>query len=995
MSNNPFIQFALTQGVSIDADRLQTDGRIHRADVGEETSGKGDAAYLLREDGSGWITNFKADGKPVHFRPELARELTQEELAKIDEQRQEWRKQQAERQLLAVKDGIQRWEESHDPPAFPYLQVPKLDPAGLRQGRAQLLVPMLGIESDGEPSWVGMQRISWAEPGQSADKRFISGTPTKGAFAVIPIAGTDVEAPLRAYEAACAAEQVVFCEGIGTALAIHQATGLPVIAAMSAQNLPDVARSLHDKLQGRSVIYADNDGEKANFKGQAYAVRAARILGGARTRIALPEKPGGITPPGYDARDQLRDNGNEAIRDTMASTLDAWQMERRLPPEVLASKTRITRTTNLNQEQPMSEKTFLAEIEAQIKDAAKSHNDLTKAANASPAEKKASRDRISALKATRAQMLRATTPSNQTEAQESVSQPASEPATSGGDQGVSKEAAQPAAQDLAAGTAAVASPVTVTPDELLMKEFAALADPVRAQRAKSQYDLNAKHREQREALFGSLDQLRADKMREFNGMANEHQQSLIALGVAKAIEALQKQQAADRKNLQADLPEIPSYRNFLEDRAKTNPVAARMLEEDRGRAQIPVAIQGKRVAAVEPAVLEGLTHETEDGPAGKAIHYARDGERVMSDRGERVDLYKMDDREIEAALRLAEQKYDMDKGLVLTGSREFQQRAAEVAGRMGLKIQNDDLRKAWEQGRSTALQNDDATGTASPLGGITNSPLAKTLEPTTPPTYLIDKNYLTGEAVLGHLPAPAWDALEAAGKGQPLTAEQKALLEDPARNVLIDSDGKLNEIGQLAYDRMQTRAGQERELLQQQLRTRNIDEDLEKKDSEKGQQQIAELQKKASHALEHAIEAAGFSVSGPTDIRAAENNEPVWVCNARAAIAAGYSVPVDQGLGKSGAEKALQPSAELQKESSHALVQAIEAAGYSVSGPTDVSAAENNEPAWVCDGRAVIAEVSSAATDADPQQEIEEKQIKVPAPTLPTRNQSRDMGRGM
>lgn len=39
-----------------------------------------------------------------------------------------------------------------------------------------------------------------------------------------------------------------------------------------------------------------------------------------------------------------------------------------------------------------------------------------------------------------------------------------------------------------------------------------------------------------------------------------------------------------------------------------------------------------------------------------------------------------------------------------------------------------------------------------------------------------------------------------------------------------------------------------------------------------------------SEELVHRIEAAGFSVSGPTDIRAAEHGEPVWVCNAREAL---------------------------------------------------------------------------------------------------------------
>ena len=37
--------------------------------------------------------------------------------------------------------------------------------------------------------------------------------------------------------------------------------------------------------------------------------------------------------------------------------------------------------------------------------------------------------------------------------------------------------------------------------------------------------------------------------------------------------------------------------------------------------------------------------------------------------------------------------------------------------------------------------------------------------------------------------------------------------------------------------------------------------------------------------LIEAIERSGFSVSGPTDSRAAENGEPAWVCRAREVIA--------------------------------------------------------------------------------------------------------------
>lgn len=42
---------------------------------------------------------------------------------------------------------------------------------------------------------------------------------------------------------------------------------------------------------------------------------------------------------------------------------------------------------------------------------------------------------------------------------------------------------------------------------------------------------------------------------------------------------------------------------------------------------------------------------------------------------------------------------------------------------------------------------------------------------------------------------------------------------------------------------------------------------------------------KLMSVLAQAIESSGFSVSGPTDVRAAEHDEPIWVCNARSAIA--------------------------------------------------------------------------------------------------------------
>jgi DNA primase len=150
--------------------------------------------------------------------------------------------------------------------------------------------------------------------------------------------GGDEEAPLRAFESIITSPQVVICEGIGTALAIHQATGLPVIAALSAQNMPTVAQSLKTWLRGNVVICADNDGEKSGFKGQRYALKASSVPD-KPVGITLPAKPHGVTPSGYDARDLLRDAGPEAVQAIINNPIEPGSLEKILSMQSIITKT--------------------------------------------------------------------------------------------------------------------------------------------------------------------------------------------------------------------------------------------------------------------------------------------------------------------------------------------------------------------------------------------------------------------------------------------------------------------------------------------------------------------------------------------------------------------------------------------------------------------------------------------------------------------------------
>ncbi len=940
-----FVDFPRTQGVLIDPTRLQVDGRIHRADVGEQPSGRGDAAYLLRANGTGWVTNFKAEGRPVYFRPERVRELTPEEHARFQADRQAWREAQATRQREALQDALARWEEAHEPRLFPYLERPLLDPAGLRQGRAQLLVPVLAIDASNEPSWVGMQRIAWAEAGVSPDKRFVSGTPTRGAFAAIPIDGSDVEAPLRAYEAARQAPKVVICEGIGTALAIHQATGLPVLAALSAQNLPDVARSLHEQLHGHVVIYADNDGERAAYKGQSFALQAARILGAGRTSIVLPARPGGITPPGYDARDQLRDGGATAVCNAMQGAMRVPDFESRIPERYRPQPTNQRIEARERREQPdtppppAGAKT--SQLEA-VMEQTQVQRDVEKRLVAGERAQGLAHELTLHEFRKRAEVVGLQNHGRQWEVRLGTHHAFSDaPSPEGAVDDVHRAAVNNAlflnspghridgvqstlpppdvladypdlvekyqgavatlstGQEGKAGTPATIMDSTghaATPDdsfaelnqaaeaverehppapmaqqgagegmlddreaprsseESLLQAWRDLAAPTRELRAKALSELARTQQIERERVFVGFDQMRADKATELGALDPERREHLVAFEIARQIEQLQRRQSAERKAMQKDLPPVPTLRHFLEERAGADAIASRMLEEEIRRPACPDTIQGRRVAPLDPAALDGLTHEIENAPE-KAIHYARDGERVMSDRGARVDLYRMDDREIEAALRLAEQKYDMDKGLQLTGSREFQERAAELAGHLGLKVQNPELRQVWQLGRLQALQSTEADedvrlSARGVVGAI--EPAAATQAHGEGRRYAVDQEHMAGEAILARVDLLAQKALERAGAPGGLTPSERAALTS-GDMALIDDNDRLTPLGAQVRQHMLAKIEGEREQLQQQLRTRNIDEAMEKRQHDQDARETSveiEREQSTGHAQE-------------------------------------------------------------------------------------------------------------------------------------------------
>lgn len=141
-------------------------------------------------------------------------------------------------------------------PAHLYLVAKGIAPERLWQDGKWLLVPMQ--DENGE-----LQNLQMIDP--YGFKMFSKGARTTGLF----------------WWAGKATDQLIIGEGMATVAAVRRATGLPVVAALSANNLPVVAKAIHLKRPDLTLIIVADD-DAAGFK----AARAAAAVTGAN--ITLP-----------------------------------------------------------------------------------------------------------------------------------------------------------------------------------------------------------------------------------------------------------------------------------------------------------------------------------------------------------------------------------------------------------------------------------------------------------------------------------------------------------------------------------------------------------------------------------------------------------------------------------------------------------------------------------------------------------------------------------
>lgn len=139
----------------------------------------------------------------------------------------------------------------------PYLVRKRIRPERIWQAGEDLLVPM--VDTAGTV-W-NVQTIA-----PDGSKRFARGAKVKGMY----------------WWAGDPDARLVIGEGMATMAAIRRATGLPVIAALSAQNLPTVAALVRAECPNLPIIIAADD--------DAAGMKAARIAAEqAGASLALPE----------------------------------------------------------------------------------------------------------------------------------------------------------------------------------------------------------------------------------------------------------------------------------------------------------------------------------------------------------------------------------------------------------------------------------------------------------------------------------------------------------------------------------------------------------------------------------------------------------------------------------------------------------------------------------------------------------------------------------
>jgi hypothetical protein len=218
---------------------------------------------------------------------------------------------------------------------------------------------------------------------------------------------------------------------------------------------------------------------------------------------------------------------------------------------------------------------------------------------------------------------------------------------------------------------------------------------------------------------------------------NASEQSIsasVAIELAKLTEGYYAEKDRAARELNGTLVKPQSWLDFLKEsklEQPDDPIFDSLIEEAEKTPDS--GLEGFTQQTAPNIVLADLqAREGKDG----VMEYTRGLTVAVRDVGDRLDVRKTDDRDVEAALKIAAKKFDIDKGLLLTGDTAFKVRAAEISGKLGYPLQNTEpeVLRAWMWGKQVAqglergrIPSVEAGITGDPVKNLTIAPVGKSV----------------------------------------------------------------------------------------------------------------------------------------------------------------------------------------------------------------------------------------------------------------------------
>ncbi len=233
--------------------------------------------------------------------------------------------------------------------------------------------------------------------------------------------------------------------------------------------------------------------------------------------------------------------------------------------------------------------------------------------------------------------------------------------------------------------------------EILLQRYKADQSAIKEERKGLRLGLKAKHLEERAALTvrNKAQRLAVRANAKAKGANIGISLSLWAFEAAKEREAMQQRHAKEREALNPQIKRTEVFRDWLEKQADQGDESAQAAlrgikyREQREKKKKQAGIEGAEVEdRLHKMTLAGLSAEI-DSKRQRVIYKTAAGVKKFTDTGPRIEMHDKTSNSLEAALRLAAQKYG--GRIELTGSRDFRIKAAEMASRLGIKVVNPDL----------------------------------------------------------------------------------------------------------------------------------------------------------------------------------------------------------------------------------------------------------------------------------------------------------------